>query len=216
MKQAMSGRVAVQCVVLLLAAPLAACGGGTGSEELVPAASLPHHAPGRLHRAEYVQLRRAFRPAGNCADVSRRTELLAAVRRECRSAEQLVAALARFTPRLQACVAQRSQNCAEGVFDGAGARFEELVRLAHGVHRSLVRRHFSPACRTAIQGPPRAFASLRGLGASARELSADIDAGDLNGYISSAQRFVASARRLVADTSKPEHALRRLRRCPRS
>jgi hypothetical protein len=113
-------------------------------------------------------------------------------------------------------VAQRSPACAEALLDRLGARFEGLVRVAHGVHRTLVARHLPAACRTAIQGPPRAFAGLRGLGVSARELSADIDASDLNGYLSSAGRFVASARRLIKATSGPDHSLRRLRRCPRA
>jgi hypothetical protein len=117
---------------------------------------------------------------------------------------------------MQGCVAQRSPACAEALLDRVGARFEGLVRVAHGVHRTLVARHLPAACRTAIQGPPRAFAGLRGLGVSARELSADIDASDLNGYVSSAGRFVASARRLIKATSGPDHSLRRLRRCPRA
>ena len=211
----MSGRLAVQCVVLLLCLAVAGCGGETTAPS-VPAASATPHAPGHLRSAEYRQLRRAFRPTGRCGDISRRTHLLAAVRRECRTAMHLAGELSRFTPKMQGCVAQRSPRCAEDLFDRMGGRFEALVSVAHGVHVTLAERHLPAACRKAIQGPPRALASLRGLGASARELSADIDASDLNGYLSSAGRFVASARRLVKATSGPDHSLRRLRRCPRA
>ena len=214
----MSSRFAVQCVVLMLAVPLSACGGtapGPSAPAAAAARSAPH-AQGRLRASEYAQLRRALRPAGRCADMTRHTHLLAAVRRECRTAMQMAGALSRFVPSMQGCAAQRSPNCAERVFDGMGARFEALVRVGHGVHVALVERRLPAACRRAIQGSPSAFASLRGLGVSARELSADVDASDLNGYLSSAQRFVAAARRFVKATTGPDRSPRRLRRCPRA
>ncbi|MGZ6709587.1 MAG: hypothetical protein ACXVFN_21920 [Solirubrobacteraceae bacterium] len=232
----MTRRLAVQCgalpLALLTAAALAGCGGSATTAQPAAAAAAPRsQQAGRLRHAEYVALRRAVlrsqhlhaasaaataRLRSACALMRPTTNVLAANRADCMATARWVQAALALPARLRGCTgaAAAAPRCFEAALDGFGARSEAVVRQERAVHRALVARHLPHACRSARQSRPCTVQALRDLGGAAREASAEVDASDLPGLVSAAQRIGTSGRRLARSVRGPDRTLARLRRCP--